>query len=70
MSQLRRYLLFAGNERPVGGWSDFVNSFDVKIEAMGAGNRLLRGDKHTWWHVIDTEQNRETADSRVNPRGL
>lgn len=68
MSQLRRYLLFAGNDEPIGGWSDFVNSFDVKIEAMGAGNRLIRGD-YTWWHVIDTEHNRECADSRVNPKG-
>ena len=43
-------LLFAGyNYYPSGGWSDFVDSFQTKEEAL---EKLLKINKD-WWQMVD-----------------
>lgn len=47
---MKRYLLFAGESYyPVGGWKDFVDSYDTIEEAVSYGRAA--GD---WWHVVDS----------------
>ena len=62
MASLKRYLLFSGTAKaPVGGWGDYVNSFDTLPEAIAAGHATyLAGG--AWWHVIDSASGDQVAD--------
>jgi len=60
MSALR-FLLFSGNDRPTGGWDDFVGNFEsLKIAIIAAAHRRCDGDE--WWHVVDVQTMEIVAD--------
>ena len=43
------YYLFAGL-KPQGGWHDFMKSYYVRVDAIGAARVLL--ETHTWAHIV------------------
>lgn len=48
---MKRYLLFhGGTYYPLGGWRDFVASFDSVEEAEKAANEAW----HEWFQIVDT----------------
>lgn len=52
---MKRYLLFAGpGYYPLGGWDDFIGSFDSEAEAI----KYALGDHLTqdWAHIADAEE--------------
>lgn len=54
---MKRYLLFGGTcYHPLGGFHDFVCSFDKLRESINFAreNSELNGDDG-WWHVFDSE---------------
>lgn len=65
MSQLKRYLVFGGNEYyPAGGWDDLKNSFDTDGEAESYCHAAYVNGNITWWMVIDL-----TTGDKVSSRG-
>lgn len=59
---MKRYLLFAGRRYyPVGGWGDFIDSFDTEEDAAehvrAANKQAARDGKlrpFEWHEVVDT----------------
>lgn len=51
---MKKYLLFTGDDEPVGGWGDFRDSFDSIEEAFKglAKNRRWAGD---WVQIVDRD---------------
>lgn len=57
---MKRYLLFAGEDYyPVGGWDDFIGSFDSLGEALARVTEEYAHSKYKtgfdWAHCIDRE---------------
>jgi hypothetical protein len=53
---MKRFWLFAGDGYyPLGGFDDFIESFDTFEQAMF----FARGCNRDWWHIVD----RDTGDS-------
>lgn len=45
----KKYMLFAGDHYyPIGGWNDFVDSFDSIEDA------IERGARRDWYHIVDS----------------
>jgi len=41
------YMLFAGdNYYPLGGWADFIGTYDTLVKAVKAG------ENYDWYHVV------------------
>lgn len=57
---MKKFLLFSGdNHYPMGGWRDFLGSFDTKEEAVAAVPLL-----NDWYQVVDLEAGKIVAGSR------
>lgn len=55
---MKRFLLFVGRQYyPVGGWDDFVGSYDTLKEAEDA----LLGVRKDWWQIVDGEKGEQIA---------
>jgi hypothetical protein len=64
--KLKRFLLFAGVAYyPMGGWEDFIDSFDTLEEAVACGK--LRQQRREWWHVVDLEKGEVVDDDEMFP---
>jgi len=51
---MKRYAIFCGdNYYPLGGFDDYVNSYDTMEEALQFAVRLDYGD---WWHIVDIDK--------------
>lgn len=51
---MRRYLLFGGADYyPLGGWNDFVGSYNTYEEAY-EHKKLGRSQGYEWTHIVDT----------------
>lgn len=47
------FLVFAGQEDGLGGWKDFIESFNNEELAISYANRLL--SQYDWSHVVELE---------------
>lgn len=57
-STAKKFWLFAGPRYyPLGGWLDFVNSYDSLAEAEAYVTAYLdyNEDNWHWWHVVNAE---------------
>lgn len=62
---MKRYLLFAGRwGGQVGGWEDFIDSFDTVEDATkeGGGSFSSGRAKYDWYQVVDTQTWMVVAD--------
>lgn len=55
---MKRYLLFGGTcYYPLGGFNDFVRSFDNLHESISFARESVElNDDDGWWHVFDSEK--------------
>lgn len=61
---MKRYALFVGDfYEPIGGWQQFVDSYDTVDEAVKeAFKRDTKRAPKKWWHVIDLSTGKDMAE--------
>ena len=51
---MRRYATFCGDDYyPLGGFDDYVNSYDTMGDALQFAVNL---DCYNWWHIVDIDK--------------
>jgi len=55
MTKFKRYLVFGGQGFVLGGWSDFLGSYDLRTEAQAEASKAFAGGlQWPWGQIMDS----------------